>query len=79
MHYTVAYHVGIDAAATNQYELVTEQDQEQLGEIQEEVAVAAQAQAQESTNFSLDQGKPRSITLFTIMQCYYIYMCALSC
>ena len=76
MHYTVAYHVGIDAAAPTPYELVAEQDQEQPGEIQEEVAVAAQARDQEFTNPHLDQGKPRSITLLTIMQCLlYIYMC----
>ena len=78
LHYIVAYHVDTDAAATTQYELLAEQDQEQPGEIQEEVAVAAQAQAQESANFNLDQGKPRSMTLFTIMQWYYMYICALS-
>ena len=69
MHCIVAYHVDIDAAVTTPYELVAEQDQEQPGEIQEEVVTADQARGPDSTDFNLDQGKPRSITLITIMQC----------
>ena len=77
LHCIVAYHVDIDAVATPAYTPEAGQGQEPDEYL--EVAVADQAQDQETANLSQDQGKPWCITPnLNYAMFIYIYVRALS-
>ena len=72
---SMASFIRVDTASEAVYELVAEPIQEpQAGELQAEAAV--KPVLEEGANPADLQGKPRSITLISIFDVYYISICA---